>query len=541
MSVSSLRIAGSVVVLSSLLLLPITAWAQAEDEPFRRGIAARGDKKWGEVAEEMRKAIAINPTDSTRKVQVRARIIFGGNSTEYLPHFYLGDALKNQGNCAAAVAEWETSEDQKVILGVQQALADLRAGYKECAAKGVLLRDGYQQQLTSTEQSYNDAVNSYKRLETLRGANPEVFKDGEGDFERARQDLNLAYKVLLKARASRLAADFSEARNATTRVANVLRPLDAKLGAAISARTLIAQQSAETQQVLSKIETTERAIDAVKIAMPPELATARDSGRALIRSSRERLGMAEKTQSATAAGEALRQAREAADALARVLEQLNNLVRSEAQQRFQQLVAAATEQLSFVTNSFETLDRMVVEKAAQLTPEMAKENESLQKSRSSIQRRFDNSRKTENVTGIEEAMRLAVEARTRIDALIKQFGPATLRDRGVHEALEKAARLYFTGEYQQVLSALDPLGTALDVLLQVHVHVFRAASLYALYVRSGETNEKLRTDALVAIRRCKEIEPGFQPSARAFSPRFLAFFQSGGTPGAPPAATAAAQ
>jgi predicted translin family RNA/ssDNA-binding protein len=519
MSVSSLRIAGSVVVLSSLLLLPITAWAQAEDEPFRRGIAARGDKKWGEVAEEMRKAIAINPTESTRKVQVRARIIFGGNSTEYLPHFYLGDALKNQGNCAAAVAEWETSEDQKVILGVQQALADLRAGYKECAAKGVLLRDGYQQQLTSTEQSYNDAVNSYKRLETLRGANPEVFKDGEGDFERARQDLNLAYKVLLKARASRLAADFSEARNATTRVANVLRPLDAKLGAAISARTLIAQQSAETQQVLSKIETTERAIDAVKIAMPPELATARDSGRALIRSSRERLGMAEKTQSATAAGEALRQAREAADALARVLEQLNDLVRSEARQRFQQLVAAATEQLSFVTNSFETLDRLVVEKAAQLTPEMAKENESLQKSRSSIQRRFDNSRKTENVTGIEEAM----------------------RDRGVHEALEKAARLYFTGEYQQVLSALDPLGTALDVLLQVHVHVFRAASLYALYVRSGETNEKLRTDALVAIRRCKEIEPGFQPSARAFSPRFLAFFQSGGTPGAPPAATAAAQ
>ena len=67
-----------------------------------------------------------------------------------------------------------------------------------------------------------------------------------------------------------------------------------------------------------------------------------------------------------------------------MLEQLNNLVRSEAQQRFQQLVAAATEQLSFVTNSFETLDRMVVEKAAQLTPEMAKENESLQKSRSSI-------------------------------------------------------------------------------------------------------------------------------------------------------------
>jgi len=185
MSVLSRRIAGSVLVLASLLLLPATAWAQAEDDPFRKAIALRGDKKWAEMADEMRRAIGINPTESTRKVQVRARIIFGGNSTEYLPHFYLGEALKNQGNCAAAVAEWETSEDQKVILGVQQALADLRAGSKECAAKGVLLRDGYQQQLTSTEQSYNDAVNSYKRLETLRGTNPEVFKDGDGDFERA--------------------------------------------------------------------------------------------------------------------------------------------------------------------------------------------------------------------------------------------------------------------------------------------------------------------------------------------------------------------
>jgi len=541
MSVLSRRIAGSVLVLASLLLLPATAWAQAEDDPFRKAIALRGDKKWAEMADEMRRAIGINPTESTRKVQVRARIIFGGNSTEYLPHFYLGEALKNQGNCAAAVAEWETSEDQKVILGVQQALADLRAGYKECAAKGVLLRDGYQQQLTSTEQSYNDAVNSYKRLETLRGTNPEVFKDGEGDFERARQDLNLAYKSLLKARVSRLAADFGESKNATTRVTSALRPLEAKLTNAISARTLIAQQSAETQQVLAKIETTERAIDAVKIALPPELATARDSGRALIKSSRERLGVAEKTQSATAAGEALRQAQEAADALAKVLEQLNGLARSEAQQRFQQLVAAATEQLSFVTNSFETLDRLVVEKAAQLTPEMAKENESLQKSRSAIQRRFESSRKNENAAGIEEAMRLAVEARAKIDALIKQFGPATLRERGVHEALERAARLYFSGEYQQVLSALDPLGSAVDVLLQVHVHLFRAASLYALYVRSGEVDDKLRNDALTEIRRCKEIEPGFQPSPKAFSPRFLAFFQDSGTPGAPSARTAAAQ
>jgi hypothetical protein len=67
----------------------------------------------------------------------------------------------------------------------------------------------------------------------------------------------------------------------------------------------------------------------------------------------------------------------------------------------------------------------------------------------------------------------------------------------------------------------------------VHVSVFRAASLYALYVRSGETNQALRNDALGAIQRCKEIDPSFQPDPRAFSPRFVSFFQSAGGSGEP--------
>jgi hypothetical protein len=163
-----------------------------------------------------------------------------------------------------------------------------------------------------------------------------------------------------------------------------------------------------------------------------------------------------------------------------------------------------------------------------MNPEMSTQRESLDKSRIQLQRRFDNSRKTESIAGVEDVMRLATEIRTKIDALIQMFGPASLRDRGVHPALEQASRLYFSGEYQQVLSALDPLGSAVNVLLQVHVHLFRAASLYALYVRTGEANQKMRTDALAEIQRCKEIDPGFRPSSKAFSPRFISFFESGG-------------
>jgi hypothetical protein len=530
MNPSFFRIVGSVLVCAWVLSLPATAWAQTEDEPFRRGISARGDKKWAEMADEMRKAIAINAMESTRKVQVRARIIFGGNSTEYLPHYYLGEALKNQQNCAGAITEWEISEDQKVVKGIQQVYADLNAGYKECAARGVLLRDEFRQQIVTSDQVYNDALTVAKRLEGVRANSPDLWKssDAEADYERARNDLGVAQKGLVKARQTRMLADFSESRTISVRATNALRPLETKLGNAVSARNLIGQQATETQQVLAAIETTERSIDAVKVALSPELAASRESARATVRTARERLGVAEKTQSAIAAGEALRLAQEASDAFGKVLDQVSKLARGEFEQRFQQTVAAATEQFSFVVASFATLERLIAEKPGSMTPDMSTQRESLGKSRIQLQRRLDNSRKTESIAGVEEAMRLATEIRTKIDELIRAFGPASLRDRGVHPALEQASRLYFSGEYQQVLSALDPLGSAVDVLLQVHVHLFKAASLYALYVRSGETNQKMRTDALAEIQRCKEIDPGFRPSSKAFSPRFISFFESGG-------------
>jgi hypothetical protein len=62
--------------------------------------------------------------------------------------------------------------------------------------------------------------------------------------------------------------------------------------------------------------------------------------------------------------------------------------------------------------------------------------------------------------------------------------------------------------------------------LQLHVHLFRAAALYHLFVRSGEKDETLRTQALSEIDTCKRISPGFVPDTRVFAPRFLAFFQT---------------
>jgi hypothetical protein len=101
----------------------------------------------------------------------------------------------------------------------------------------------------------------------------------------------------------------------------------------------------------------------------------------------------------------------------------------------------------------------------------------------------------------------------------------TLEDRGVPAALVTATRHYFAGEYQASLTALnDPTLTREDAPLKPHVHVFRAASLFALFVRSGEQASALRAQASAEVAACKQIDPGFQPDARAFGPRFRAFF-----------------
>jgi hypothetical protein len=531
----SLRCTVSLIMLVAVLVLPATASAQAEDEPFRRGLNARGDRRWPEAAQAMREAIKINRTESTKKIQAGSRLNPFGRSFEYLPYYFLGEALKNSNDCASAVTAWELSEDQKVVLGLPEYANALRAGLKECSGKGVLLRAEYNQQIGATDQIYNETVALLQRVEKVKETNQDLWRaDVQTEVDRARADTNLAQKANAKARQTRLVVDFAESRAISVRARDVLRPIEAKLNAAIGTRTLIGQQAAEAQQVLATADTTDRAIDAVKIALPTNLAAARDSARALMRTARERISQAEKTENVTMAGEALRLANDASDAFARVLDQVRKFERSDFEVRFQQIVAAATEQFSFVGSSIATLERLVAEKPGAITPAMSSQRAALVKEHSSLQRRFDNARRTENLTGVQESAQLALDMRTRIDALIKAFGPATLRDRGVDAALELGARHYLAGEYQQSLSALEPLVNRPDVRLQVHLHLFRAASLYALYVRSGETDQALRTNALAAIQRCKEIDSALQPDPRAFSPRFVSFFRNAGGSGAAP-------
>ncbi len=181
----SLRCIVSLVMFASVLAIPATASAQAEDEPFRRGLNARGDKKWAEIALAMRQAIAINRIESTRKIQGGSRLNVFGRGTEYLPHYLLGEALKNSGDCVGAVTAWEVSEDQKVVLSLKEYADRMFAGLKECAGKGVLLRGDLNAQIAMTELLYNETVALLQRVERVKETNQDLWRpDVQAEDER---------------------------------------------------------------------------------------------------------------------------------------------------------------------------------------------------------------------------------------------------------------------------------------------------------------------------------------------------------------------
>jgi hypothetical protein len=89
-----------------------------------------------------------------------------------------------------------------------------------------------------------------------------------------------------------------------------------------------------------------------------------------------------------------------------------------------------------------------------------------------------------------------------------------------------AAQAYFSGRYQEAADALK--AASYTGREGVHALVLRGAARYALYVVSGEKDDKLRQDALADVKACQRLDPSFTPDRKAFSPRFVQLFTKGG-------------
>jgi hypothetical protein len=518
----------------------LTATASAQDDAFKRGIDARDDKRWPVVATQMREAIRVRPQESTTKVRTGVGRFVGAGGIEYLPHYFLGEALFNVGDCAGAVSAWSQSEQQTAVHSRPDFIKTFQDGYIECEKKGVLPPAKLEPALSRASQQIND-VNALAASISTRGqANLDIWRSDPAMrdlYERATTEIEAARARYQSSRTTRTVRELADANAAAERARAILVTLDASLTAAIdnhrSAQSLIQ----EIGEAIGAAEGLNRNIEGRKVPFTPALTAAHQEGREAIGKARERLNEGTKTLSAPMLTAARTFAQDASTRLRQVLDELTRIEKDALGRAVSDALARAQESFSLLDSAVTTLDRFAAERPAVLPADKLAEREAAQRQALQARRRFEAARKADNVAGIADAARLASDARDRLNLLIGAFGPLTLRDRGVHPLLEEGARLFFAGEYQQVITSLaEGEDLAADVPLRLHFHLFRAAALHELFVRSRETNQTLRAQALAEVEHCKGIDSGFQPDTRAFSPRFVSFYQGVPAGRTPPAA-----
>ena len=107
---------------------------------------------------------------------------------------------------------------------------------------------------------------------------------------------------------------------------------------------------------------------------------------------------------------------------------------------------------------------------------------------------------------------------------------ATLRETAAPppEPLLQAADAFFSGELQKTVEILNDSGLAEspDTRTRAHAALLRAAARFSLWQAGGGADLDLLEAARQDVRTARDADPELTPLQRAFSPRFLAFFEA---------------
>jgi hypothetical protein len=505
--------------------------ASAQDEAFKKGLKAKDDKNWKETAQQMRLAIQADPMESMRKVKLGGVLGIGAKESEYLPRFFLGEALLNQNDCAAAVTEWAASLDQHVVQSKVEFRQILDRGFRECAAKGVLLPQEFDAQSKVSRQAYADANAMARRVTELGASHRDQWLPLASQYDEPRRELENALTRLNAGSKTRSASDFAESKASSERAMLKLKPLEDALNAAIESVATLQQRVRDVTDAITVADALDKSIDGLRATLTDAMAASRKSGRDQLGQAREKLASGQKTQNLPTVNEAGKLVQAASGSFTQVVDQINKARRSELDQRLSAAMRSADEAFASVSTLMTTLEGRAAQKPDKITTDIASQRDAIRKQIEVQRQRYERARKSEDVGGIETVTKQTIEAQTVLNQIIQAFGPLSLRDRGVDAGLEEGARLFLAGDYQKALAALDPstgVDTAASPSLQLQAHLFRAASLFALYVRSGQSRQELRTQALAEIDRCRQIDATFQPSTQVFAPRFLMLYKTGG-------------
>jgi hypothetical protein len=504
----------------------------AQQDAFKKGMDARKEKKWAAAAAAMRDAIMVDGKESSKKVNRTfgvGKIAIGGD--EYLPYYYLGDALFNLGDCTGALNAWEESDRQGVARRVGASARTIENGYKECEAKGFLPAPKFAREAEAARAAYTAATDVAQRLNDYASARTAaITPEYREQILAARTQLQSANDTLTSGERTRRAQNLSESRTNSDIAVRQYRIARETLDTIVERTAGYARRISVAQDALHAAEATGRDIDVlitsspVKVVPPDALTADRRRAVGIVASAREKLASASRSQSEADVNDATRLLDEARTLLDNVHGQIDTQIKTAVGRELLALERSGSDAFS----SLETRAQAIGTTLGERTHEsrVDKDFETIQGTLSTARRTFDRAIRARDLTGARAAALVPVKLAPQLDSLAAALRIGDIPV--VPDSLKAAAQALFDGRYAQVLATL-PIETAdsLDKPLRIHAHVIRAAALFALYTYSGDTNDVLRAQARQEVEACRTLDEAFRPDPDAFAPRFIDFFLTG--------------
>jgi hypothetical protein len=517
--------AGLVVVWVALLGLP----AQAQDEPFKKGMDARGDRKWDLVISHMQEAIRINPSESSRKV---GGGLFGGGN-EYLPHFRLGEAFFNAKQCAQALDEWDESERQGVVQKIDRNVEVIQKGSAACESQGLLLAGKLASEAQRVDASIREAVAAEQSVLTFQKAHPDSSTaEYRSQAERGRGDLSAARTRLEFAKRSRRASEMTEAAMLAENSKRAYVDARSAIEKAVVDLERFGSKLRDVQRTIDEADQTAQAVAALvassplRGSVPSGLADARRKAEDSLTSAKDKVGVARKTRDESDIAEANRVALDAQLAYARVHSEVEKVRKNSLDGESRGLRASANDAFAAIESRVSRTRELLV--ASPPSREVGDRVETALKTAvrtvARIRKQFDEAMETGNLSAARVATRAALDVNAQLDAVSPLIvAPAVVSV--IPDVLRQGAQQFFEGRYREALNSLRSDATApLSAELRVHAHLLRSASWFALYEYSGRREQSLLTSARQDAEACKRLDQSFRPDPSAFAPKFLEFF-----------------
>ncbi|HEX4954904.1 MAG TPA: hypothetical protein VF017_16055 [Thermoanaerobaculia bacterium] len=267
-------------LLAAGLLALIAATPARADflDRYKQGLEAIEKKAWGDAATALRAAIAERPEENDR---LPKKLYF----KRYLPHFYLGVALAELGDCDGALAAWRESERQGVVQRFEEHKR-LKEGRNRCGERlsaAAALEDALavsREAVRKATEARNEAMAALSALPAGGNeANSASFASSE---QEANRSLESARERLATAREKSDLEAARESAEQADRATRLYHDLTAEVRRA--GETAQAERAAAAGELGTLLANAQRALDSMPLAapFPPEVGRRRDEVAALI-------------------------------------------------------------------------------------------------------------------------------------------------------------------------------------------------------------------------------------------------------------------